>query len=158
PLDHRLRRDGPARGPRRRAERGKAAAATGDLDQLGDPADARDERVVPLLEVDARAVGPHRRVLADLVHFVTHVLDQGTRPGLAAERAADEEHGAQHVVDGARVLQSTVIPLPIRSRTTSFWRSENASTRSGSSARILSSLNVVKPPTGTFSRTAYGRR
>ena len=58
---------------------------------------------MPLLEVDARAVGPHRRVLADLVHFVTHVLDQGTRPGLAAERAADEEHGAQHVVDGARV-------------------------------------------------------
>src|SRR5216110_874086 len=55
-------------------------------------------------------------------------------------------------------VQSTVIPLPIRSRTTSFWRSENASTRSGSSARILSSLNVVKPPTRAFARAASGRR
>src|SRR5215831_4578763 len=50
------------------------------------------------------------------------------------------------------------MPAPIRSRTTSRCRSENASTRSGSSATIFSSLNVVKPPTRAFSSTAAGRR
>src|SRR6266852_2274380 len=40
----------------------------------------------------------------------------------------------------------------------SRWRSEKASTRSGSSARIFSSLNVVKPPTRAFSSAASGRR
>src|SRR5438477_2285457 len=55
-------------------------------------------------------------------------------------------------------VHSTATPAPIRSRTTSFWRSENARTRSGSSARILSVRNVVKPPTRAFSRAASGRR
>src|SRR5437867_3904534 len=55
-------------------------------------------------------------------------------------------------------VHSTATPLPIRSRMTSFWRSEKPSTRSGSSARILSSLNVVKPPTLAFSRASSGRR
>ena len=56
------------------------------------------------------------------------------------------------------LVQSTATPAPIRSRTTSFCRSENASTRSGSRARILSTRKVVKPPTRAFSRTASGRR
>ena len=56
------------------------------------------------------------------------------------------------------LVQSTLTPAPMRSRTTSRWRSENASTRSGSSARIFSSLNVVKPPTFALSRAASGRR
>src|SRR3989442_765711 len=50
------------------------------------------------------------------------------------------------------------MPLPIRSRMTSFCRSEKPSTRSGWSSRILSILNVVKPPTFAFSRAASGRR
>src|SRR2546425_9674194 len=41
---------------------------------------------------------------------------------------------------------------------TSFWRSEKPSTRSGSSARILSSLNVVKPPALASPRASSGRR
>src|SRR3989442_899284 len=76
PPDHRRRRDDPAVGPRLPAELDEDVTAAGDLDQLGDPADAGDERIVPLLEVDARAVGPHRRILPDLVHLVPHVLDE----------------------------------------------------------------------------------
>src|SRR3989442_134041 len=50
------------------------------------------------------------------------------------------------------------MPAPIRSRTTSRWRSEKARTKSGSRARIFSSLNVVKPPTRAFSSAVSGRR
>src|SRR2546425_7664102 len=55
-------------------------------------------------------------------------------------------------------VQRTVTPLAISSRAMSFWRSEKPSTRSGSRARILSTRNVVKPPTFAFSRATSGRR
>jgi len=38
----------------------------------------------------------------------------------------------------------------------SAWRSEKASTRSGSSAAILSERKLVKPPTFGFSRASGG--
>src|SRR5205807_7914963 len=79
PVDHRLRRDDPTVGPRLPAELDEDVTAAGDLDQLGDPADARDERYVPLLEVDARAVGPTPRILPDLVHLVPHLLNDPER-------------------------------------------------------------------------------
>src|SRR2546427_8990012 len=103
PLDHRLRRDDPTVGPRLPAELDEDVTAAGDLDQLGDPADAGDERIVPLLEVDALAVGPHRRIIPDLVHLVPLVLAEPARGLRVADGPADEEDGAQHVVDGARV-------------------------------------------------------
>src|SRR5262249_16867304 len=81
----------------------KDIAASGDLDELRDPADAGDERIVPLLEVDTRAMGPHARVLADLLHLVPDVLDEAARGLFATERAADHEHGAQHVFERALV-------------------------------------------------------
>src|SRR5207247_7538921 len=56
------------------------------------------------------------------------------------------------------LVQRTATPAPIRSRTISRWRSEKARTRSGSSARMRSSLKVVNPPTRAFSRAASGRR
>src|SRR6267142_2109041 len=56
------------------------------------------------------------------------------------------------------LVQSTVTPAATSSPTTPDCRSENASTRSGSSARILSVRKVVKPPTRARSRTASGRR
>ena len=40
---------------------GKIGVAAGDLDQLLDPLDARDQRIVPLLEVDARPARQLRR-------------------------------------------------------------------------------------------------
>src|SRR5262245_11380388 len=48
-------------------------------------------------------------------------------------------------------------PARTRSRTTSAWRSEEARTRSGWSAVILSTRNVVKPPTFGRSRASGGR-
>src|SRR5262249_46458712 len=82
---------------------GKDIAAPGDLDELRDPADAGNERIVPLLEVHARTMRPHARVLTDLLHLVPDVLDEAARRPLAAERAADHEHGAQHVFERALV-------------------------------------------------------
>ena len=51
----------------------------------------------------------------------------------------------------------TVTPRSMSSRTISAWRSEKARTRSGSTARILSNLAVVKAEILGFLRASGGR-
>src|SRR5262245_48955090 len=56
------------------AQLGEDVAAASDLDQLRHPADAGNQRIRPLLEIDPGPIGPHRRVLTDLLHLVPDVL------------------------------------------------------------------------------------
>src|SRR5262245_37657594 len=80
------------------------------------------------------------------------------RAAASAPRAPPTRSTVPRISSSERwLVQSTVTPAPTRSRTISRWRSEKASTRSGSRARILSSRKVVNPPTFAFSRTASGR-
>src|SRR5262249_58674814 len=65
--DHFIGRHDALAGDRAVAQLGEDVAAAGNLDELRDPADAGDEWIVPLLAVHARAIGPHTRVLADLL-------------------------------------------------------------------------------------------
>src|SRR5262245_40082917 len=60
-------RDDTRRGTSLPAQLGEDVAAASNFDQLRHPADAGDERIRPLLEIDSWAIGPHRRVLADLL-------------------------------------------------------------------------------------------
>src|SRR5207244_11536024 len=80
------------------AQLGEDVAAARDLDDVRHPADPGDERVHPLLEVDARAVRPHRRVLADLSDFVSQIGDELARLALASQRAADQDDRIEDVV------------------------------------------------------------
>ena len=56
------------------------------------------------------------------------------------------------------LAQKTGSPARISSALTSACRSENARTRSGSSARIRSTRKVVKPPTRGLAAASAGRR
>src|SRR5882724_3308080 len=102
-LDDGFRRDDAVGRRRPVAELGEDVASAGDLDGFGHPADSRDQRVHPLLEIDARAVGPRRRILPHLTEIVLHVADQLARPSLAAEGPADQQHRMQDVVERALI-------------------------------------------------------
>ena len=69
------------RGPRR-AQLGEHVAAARDLDQLGNPADAGDQRRVPLLEIDARPAATRRRSgpAAQQVQGLDRLLGQADQP------------------------------------------------------------------------------
>src|SRR3984957_5409973 len=91
-----------------RAERslGEHIIAAGNADQLAHPPDARDEGLVPLLEIHPRAAGPQSGGL-------THPFDvplQFERVALSLGSGAD--HGAQaaHVTEDS--LDSTMIADP----------------------------------------------
>src|SRR5262249_3084774 len=102
-LDDRIGFDLAPRGGLLVAQLGEHVTAPGDLDDVRHPVDSRDERVHPLLEVDARPVRPASRVLADLSHLVAQVTDQLPRLALAAEGAADQEDRAEDVVERALI-------------------------------------------------------
>ena len=102
-LDDGVGRDDAALGRVLVAQLGEDVAAARDLDDVRHPADPGDERVHPLLEVDARAVRPHRRVLADLSDFVSQIGDELARLALASQRAADQDDRIEDVVEGALV-------------------------------------------------------
>src|SRR5205085_11336377 len=78
---------------------GEHVPAARELDRLRDPADARDQRIHPFLEIHPRTVGPHTRVLPDLPDLVAHVLDEVAGLTLAPQRATDQEDGLQNLVD-----------------------------------------------------------
>src|SRR5216683_802010 len=82
---------------------GEDVAAAGDLDNLGDPPDTRDQRVVPLLEVDPGPVGPDGRELPDLPDLIPHVLDEVAGGSLEPEESADHDDGCEDLVHRARV-------------------------------------------------------
>ena len=84
-----------------RRKLGKAVLAARDLDQLADPADAGDLRLVPFLEVDARpARQPRRRPRIASTSCREPI---GERRGLrfAADHAAEHADHAQDLRDAA---------------------------------------------------------
>ncbi len=113
--------------------------AAGDLDQLRHPADAGDHRLVPFLEIDARAARQLRGALARL-----------RRAALPASRAsASALRGAPTSAPSVRIIARmpatsrwlkacTATLRRISSAAMSACRSEKVRTRSGSSARIFS--------------------
>ena len=79
-----------------RSELAKAVAATGHLDQVGYPADRRDHRIVPLLEVDARSLRQGCRVGCDAGDAVGQFVDQYRGLAFAADQ---RPHRADHLED-----------------------------------------------------------
>jgi hypothetical protein len=84
-------------------ELGKAVVAAGEADELADPADGRDLRLVPLLEVDARPAGQRRRGASHLVEAGLQLLGQRRRLRLAADHPAEHAHRPQDLGDAAVV-------------------------------------------------------
>src|SRR5688572_29711405 len=75
------------------AELGENRIAAGDLDELFDPANARDQRVVPLLEKDPRAAGQLCCGGAYRIEFELEMRNQPIRlVGAADQRAKDANH------------------------------------------------------------------
>jgi hypothetical protein len=58
------------------AQVGKYGLAAGDFDQFFYPADAADQRVHPLFEVDAWAAGESFRGFCDAIEFAAQAFDQ----------------------------------------------------------------------------------
>jgi hypothetical protein len=135
----------------------EAVFASRDLDHLRHPADAGDHRLVPLLEVD-----PWPHVTAH-PPAMPAILSRATRtPALPPRRAHPPAPQAsppcRRCPSTLRWLkQCTAMPCRIRSATISACRSENASTRSGFSARILSVWAEVKAATRGFSLRTLAR-
>src|SRR6266545_5829318 len=72
-------------------------ATAGQLDDLRHPADARDQRVMPFLEIHARPVRPDAGELPHLTDLVAKVLDQIARGLLEAEQTAHHENGLENL-------------------------------------------------------------
>ena len=74
---------------------GKAVLSPGELDQLGHPANPRDQGIVPLLEVDARAAGERRGPLGNPVEPGLQFGHQRLALLGTAHQPRDRPHGAQ---------------------------------------------------------------
>ncbi len=74
-----------------------------DLDQLVHPADARDERPVPLLEEHARAAREPCRLRPDGVQAGRELRREGFGARLTADDAAEDADGGENLLDGALV-------------------------------------------------------
>jgi hypothetical protein len=95
-----VRRDDPVLGRGTRAKMAADVVAAGDLDQLGNPADPGDQRLVPLLEEDARA-GPSMLLLT---RDRLEAPSQGVRQRIGGIAAIDERpKGADHREDAGHV-------------------------------------------------------
>src|SRR6185312_2345948 len=82
---------------------GKTVFAACDADQLGDPADARDQRLVPFLEIHARAARQGARALARRLDPLLETSDELRRAVLATDHAAQRADHAQDLRDTALV-------------------------------------------------------
>ena len=139
----------------RRSDRHSVLSAR-DLDQFRNPADAADERIVPFFEIDARSPRRRRGGRDRRETIVTAVLRAHPpfRPRRRARRACGSSRECRR---GSRWLKTwTARPARIRSATMSACKSENAKTRSGSSARIFGISAEVKAETRGFSRRTCG--
>ncbi len=86
---------------RHRSKLGKAVLAAGDLDQLADPADARDQRLVPFLEVDARTPRQSRGRCAGRLDIGFQPVGERSGLRLAADHAPEHADHAQDLRDAA---------------------------------------------------------
>ena len=130
----------------------------GDLDQFLDPPDARDERLVPLFEERTQAPSGNRAAACRML----------SRP--ASRRSASCSASGWHPTSppSIRIIWrisamlrwlnvTTAMPRLISSAARSACRSENASTRSGSSATILSNFALMNAEIRGFCRASGGR-
>src|SRR5690606_19612507 len=78
-------------------------ASARDLDQLGDPADAGDDRVVPFLEVNERLVRDAPIALAHVVDPPRQLADQRVGALHGADEITDSGDHVEDAVDGAVV-------------------------------------------------------
>ena len=81
----------------------KDRIAAGDLDQLIDPANAGDERVVPLFKQHARTKRKTRCRLSNRIHFSFQRCYQLLRSLRTADNAADRQNHLHDLDDAALV-------------------------------------------------------
>ncbi len=137
----------------------KHVVAAGDADQLGDPADAGDQRIVPLLEIDARAARQLRRGALDLGDVIARALHVGLGLRRRADQRAEPQHVVENAFDAAMIRRSTLRRRRARDRARCRpGCRKNRSTRSGSSARIAPIFALVNADTFGFSLRARGGR
>src|SRR5215471_15869074 len=103
PTDHLGRVDHPLGGRRLVSELGKDVATARELDDLGDPTNPRDERIVPLLEVHPGPIRPYAGELTYLLDLVSHVLDEISRLAIETEEAAHHDDDGEHIIERARI-------------------------------------------------------
>ena len=116
----------------------KTSLAAGDLDQLRHPADAGDQRVVPLLEVDARPADRRAsRAATSRKPPFEGLRASASALSLAADERAKRPDHRKDAGDVALIEEMDGDARAGSSATIWAWRSENARTRSGSSARIF---------------------
>ena len=99
---HRWFADAVAR-ERHRGALGKHVVAAGDADELRDPFDAADQRIVPLLEVDARPAFPMRAARGDVVEMRAQALRVIARGVVRADQRAEPHDVVEDAVDAAMV-------------------------------------------------------
>ena len=85
------------------ASSGKHSSPPASVDQLRHPADAADQRLVPLLEVHARPARKAGGARAHLGKARLQLPDQRAGLRLAADHAAEGAHHAQDLGDAAVV-------------------------------------------------------
>ena len=82
---------------------GKERLSTGDLDELVHPADARNQRVVPLLEEDTRPVRQIRCAVRDLVQVLFEPFDERFCFGRSPDQRSDHADHLQDLGDAALI-------------------------------------------------------
>src|SRR5690606_36352993 len=86
--------------------------AAGDADELGDPADSGDRRLVPFLEVDPGPARQRRGLRRDLVEAALQLVRIGIGARRGAHQRAEPAHVVDDAVDAAVVADPDLDPTP----------------------------------------------
>ena len=125
-------------------ELGKDVVAAGDADQLADPLDRADHRLVPLLEVDARAARPAARRQRASRRGGARRPRSRPRPRRCGRRDGHQRSVAKISATLRWLVISTFRPARISLSASAACMSEKPITRSGRSSTMRSILAVEK--------------
>ena len=141
------------------ARSAKAIVAARGLDQLAHPADAGDQRLVPFLEIDARAARQLRGFRARRLDTGFEAIGKRGGPRLAADHAAQHPDHAQDLGDAAMVEEVHLDPRARELARRCPPAGPRSRARGRARARRMRSIfALVKADTRGFSRRARGGR
>ena len=141
---------------RNRATQGRSDRR-GNFNQLFNPANAADERILPFFKENARPVRERSRGFGDLLEAAAKVIDQCEPLLRFADKARKD---GDHVKDSGNTPLVEVqygSPRRTRLRVISACTSQKVRMRSGLRSRIASMSASRKAETRGFERTSGGR-